>query len=504
MRFSASRHHRDGAGRHSRRELILGAAAGLAGATLASTVPATALATTVTPDTAALMQLAVAAYVYGYPFVYDLTEVRNQTTNPTLRTGRPVNLFGHAATLSVPEERFVSVNNDTLYSVAHCDVRDEPLVLHVPDTDDRYYVMQFIDAWTNNFAYVGRRATGTDEATFVLAGPGWSGEAPSGVPVIEAPTGVFTIVGRYAVDGEADIPAVQGLQADTWLAPLSRYPDPPVADGRELGDWVIAPWDERVGAELLFWEQFRSWLALFPPPAAEHDLVASLAPLGLLNADSPYVDPDPELASLLTGAAAAGQQTIEDALSGSGGLVNGWTVGIHAFDYNVHHLGIGTIDSPEWRIDDRPRAFLTRAASARAGLWGNHGYEAAYFTAYVDDVGQPLSGSSSYRMHFPTPPPVDAFWSITMYDNENFYLVDNPIDRYSIGDRTRGLAYNDDGSLDISIGHVPPADDRVSNWLPAPQGGFRPVLRAYQPGPAILDGSYSVPAIQRLDEAGTA
>lgn len=445
--------------------------------------------------------LATAAYIYGYPFVYSLSEVASQTSDPKLRTGRPVNIFGHAANLSVPEEKFVSVNNDTLYSIAHCDVTDEPLVLNLPDTGERYYVMQLIDAWTNNFAYIGRRASGTQQTVCLLAGPEWQGSAPDGLQLIQAPTNVFSIIGRYAVDGHDDIPNVTALQEQTWLTPLSLYPDQPDTLTRELGDREVAPYDVTVSDDLVFWEQFRSWLALYPPPDAEREFLQTLAPLGLLDAESPYRDPAPELAGVLAAAAEAGRQAIEQVMTEGTTLVNGWTVGLHGFDYNVHNLGPGTVDAPEWRIDDRPRAFLTRAVAARAGLWGNHGYEAAYYTAYVDDTGAALHGASSYVIHFPTPPPVEAFWSITMYDDEDFYLVENPIDRYSIGDRTPTLTYNDDGSLDIYIQHESPGPDLEGNWLPAPAGGFRPVMRAYQPAAPILDGNFTVPAIQKQESA---
>ena len=195
---------------------------------------------------------------------------------------------------AIPNDKFVSLNNDTLYSIANCDVTSEPLVLHLPATGDRYRVMQFVDAWTNNFAYLGTRATGNGEGLFLLAGPNWTGTVPEGMSLIQAPTNVFTIVGRHAVDGAADVPNVEAIQKETWLTPLSAYPT--VSDGsdRKMGDWDMAPYDTRVGDDLLFWEKFRAWLKLFPPPAEEAPFVDRLAPLGLLADESPYVDPDPD------------------------------------------------------------------------------------------------------------------------------------------------------------------------------------------------------------------
>jgi len=171
---------------------------------------------------------AAAAYVYGYPLVYDLKEVASSVEGGgALPMQAPYNSFAYARRLLGPETRFVSPNNDTLYVVGQCDVRQGPLVLHVPDTGDRYYVLQFIDAWTNNFAYIGRRATGTAEAEYLLTDRDYDGPVPDGMTVVAAPTGVFTIGGRVQVNGEADLPAVHALQDQFTLTPLAVGPGGP-------------------------------------------------------------------------------------------------------------------------------------------------------------------------------------------------------------------------------------------------------------------------------------
>jgi hypothetical protein len=177
--------------------------------------------------------------------------------------------------------------------------------------------------------------------------------------------------------------------------------------------------------------------------------------------------------------------------------VNGWNSAMHAFDYNLDHLGPGTLDSPDWKIEDRVQAYATRAAAARGGLWGNHGYEATYAMAWTDADGDPLDGANRYELRLSPPPPVDAFWSLTMYDATDFYLVANAIDRYSIGDRTPGLATGADGSVTISVQRDEPDDDRRANWLPTPDGRFRPLMRMYQPRPEVLDGDYVLPAFTK-------
>jgi hypothetical protein len=134
-----------------------------------------------------------------------------------------------------------------------------------------------------------------------------------------------------------------------------------------------------------------------------------------------------------------------------------------------------------------------------AGLWGNHAYEAVYIMTYHDDRGEQLSGERTYTLRLEPPPPVGAFWSLTMYDTPTLYLIENELDRYSIGDRTPGIIYGAGGSLTITISHAKPIDPlAAANWLPAPAGDFRPVLRMYEPTPAVLDGSYVVPAITRM------
>jgi hypothetical protein len=194
----------------------------------------------------------------------------------------------------------------------------------------------------------------------------------------------------------------------------------------------------------------------------------------------------------------AGQAKIEELAKGGGDAPGGWSSALHLFDYNLDRLGLGTIDAPEWKIADRTKAYVTRAMAARAGLWGNHGYEADYAFAWTDADGQPLDGANRYELRLEQLPPVDAFWSLTMYDVPDFYLVANPIDRYSIGDRTPGLRTGPDGSLTLYLQADSPGPDKEANWLPTPAGAFRPILRMYQPRQPILDGSYALPPVRRV------
>jgi len=446
------------------------------------------------------LSLAAEAYLYGYPLVYNLEMMAEQASGKIV-TGGPVNTFGHAKALLGPEVAFVAPNNDTLYSNLMADVTKEPLVLHVPDTHGRYYVMQFVDAWTNNFAYLGRRATGTAEGLYLLAGPDWSGETPPDMTKVQSPTNIFAIVGRVAVTGDADVPNVLAIQKDIWVTPLSLYPALPDNSQREFGDWDLATMDERVGDELKFWEQLRVGMKLFPPPVTEQAYSQKFAPLGLLADESAYVNPDPELIDTLKAGAAEFKEFMEATVAQSATVlkfVNGWSIPLHIFDYNTENFQIGTLDALKWKIQDRAHAFFMRAFAARIGLWGNHAYEAVYPIADMDGNGDRLVGKYLYVFHLDELPPCNAFWSLTMYEPPEFYLVANPINRYSIGDRTQGLKYNDDGSLDIYFQHESPGAEKESNWLPAPAGPFRVTMRIYQPHEAVLDGSYTLPPIQKV------
>jgi hypothetical protein len=443
-----------------------------------------------TPPAPEAVQAAARAFIYGYPLVYGLREVAGFATgHSTLPVSAPWNTFGYARELLGPETTFVTPNNDTLYTLAALDLSAGPQLIGVPDTGERYYVLQCVDAWTNNFAYIGTRASGNREGRFCFAGPGYDGAVPDGATLVRSPTDVCMIVGRVQVDGVDDLPAVHALQDRFTIEPVGTPAGPPRG---------VPAGDPAAREDLAWWETFRVQLAAFPPPAADAELLEALRPLGVLEPATPYADPDPGLAATLVAAQQAAEAKIEELGKGGAPGPNGWVSAKHIFDYNLDHLGPGTIDSPQWKIADRAVAYATRAAAARAGLFGNHGYEADYELIFTDAGGEQLSGEHRYELRLETPPPVDAFWSLTMYSVPDYLLVANPIGRYSIGDRTPGLRHGEDGSLTLLLQHEPPAEDEQANWLPAPSGAFRPVLRMYAPGAAVLDGTYALPPIRRI------
>jgi hypothetical protein len=298
---------------------------------------------------------------------------------------------------------------------------------------------------------------------------------------------VATILGRWAVDGESDLPAVRRLQEGLKLTHTGT--------GNGLPEV-----DRAVPEDLRFFDQLRVFIRAFPPPRRDREYQARFEALGLLATDSPYRTATAELgASLRAGVAAGKEKMGYGLLHGPSPKQNGWSLTYHAFDYNLDYFELGALDEDDWKTQDGPGRYLERALAARGGLWGNHGYEAAYAMVYDDGDGNALDGSGSYELRFATPPPCDAFWSVTMYDTPDFYLVRNPIDRYSIGDRTPGLRTDADGSLTITIQRDEPDEhERKANWLPTPSGPFRPILRMYEPREAVFDGSYELPPITRI------
>jgi hypothetical protein len=439
-----------------------------------------------------LTNLAARAYVYGFPLVFNLEQVTRLVVSgigsvpPT-----PFNTFSHARTLADPQATFVSINNDTLYSMAPLDLGTGPLLLTVPPVGDRYFVLQFIDAWTDNFAYIGTRATGSDGGRFLLVPPGWEGEPTvDDAVVIRIPSRVAIIIGRWACDGVDDLPAVHALQDALELTPLLETLTAP------QGVPVVA---DLGSPALTFFERYRVWSQAFPPAERDAAAQASFAPLGLAGADS-VADAPADVVDALEAGYVAGRKTLDDLLhSDSSPFVNGWSLTMHVFDYNLDYFEVGTIDAPQWRIEDPQTRVAVRASAALAGLWGNHGYEAVYIMTYVDAAGDALSGDHVYTLTLSPTPPVDAFWSLTMYSLPDFFLVQNELGRYSVGDRTPGIVYDDDGGLTITISRTRPSDAKAAaNWLPAPEGEFRPILRMYAPRPAVFDLTYSVPAIVKI------
>ena len=433
--------------------------------------------------------LGVQAYVYGYPLV-EMERTRRLTTavsEPDQKGRAPVNNFGHIADLADAKFRdVVTPNNDTIYSIGWLDLSEQPLVLHVPDMKGRYYVFELLDAYSNNFENIGRRKYGTNEANYAIVGPGWSGTLPAGVKRIDSPSNTVWIIGRTLVGGREDLPSVHALQKQYALAPLSAYGARAASVGAGSAEtkWTTDPRTLAGLAQtpegLAFFEMLGDVLRANPPEEQEAALVSQFEQIGL-SAERGFRKNELSPAALagLLRAIPVAQRLIDEKVKRVGETINGWLLnpetGRYGYDY------------------------LLRAAIAKKGLGALVPEEALYPIADVDGDGNQLTGAHRYVLRFDKgqTPPVDAFWSITMYGSDRF-LVDNPMDRYSIGDRTQGLKYEEDGSLNIYIQQEAP-EGNESNWLPAPAGDFYVVLRLYEPKKAALDGTYRIPPIRRVD-----
>lgn len=437
-------------------------------------------------------ELAEKAYVYGFPLVFGIQQIKRYLIQGMEGTPAPFNTLSHASHLANDKDTFVSVNNDTLYSWVGIDLSVGPLILHVPNTDNRYYVGQFVDAWSNNFAYIGQRSTGCEAQDFYLVPPNYQGNVPENMIKIEFPTTVGIIIFRWAISGIEELPIIKELQAGTSITV-----EQPENKGQGLPEI-----SEDVPEALHFFESMRLYINQFPSSVADQVKIESqFERLGLLDKDTSLVNlADQDVLSTLEAVGPAGVSLIQQMIqekNADASNVNGWDVSLHMFDYNECYFEVGAINEPRWIIRKRSEAIVQRALAAMSGLWGNNSYEAIYPTIWNDSDQQPLDGQHSYTVTF-KPVPTNGFWSLTMYDVPEFYLVNNPINRYSLGDRTKGIIYNDDGSLTITLSHTQPETDiGKANWLPTPPGKFRPMLRVYQPKEELLSGDYQLPAIQK-------
>lgn len=431
---------------------------------------------------------ATEAYVFAYPLVLmDITRAV-MTGVPAPGKGKaPVNQFAHLDFL--PDDTFTDVvrpNNDTLYSTAWLDVGEEPMVLSVPDTAGRYYLMPLLDAWTNVFASPGSRTTGTGEGHFAITGPGWQGNPPDGLRRLPAPTGTVWLIGRTQVNGHADLQACRSTILQYHLTPLSAwgtdYQPPERVPATEVDTSEPLAQVERMDAQMFFGRAARL-IDKNPPSPQDGQALDNLARFGV-EPGKPFdlgaVDPGTRQA--LDGAAERAFAAMDDHMRTAGRLDNGW---------NVLISDIGTYGTN----------YLRRATIARVGLGANLPEDAVYpNNAGVDRDGNPLSGKRRYVIRFQPgqTPATNAFWSITMYDQRGF-LVNNPIGRYAIGDRDQ-LDLGDDGSLTIYIQHDAPGPDKERNWLPAPEGVFSPTMRIYWPKEAVLQGTWHMPPIEPSDQ----
>jgi hypothetical protein len=399
----------------------------------------------------------------------------------------PVNQFVNVG--EFPNASFkdvVRANVDTLYSSAFLDLSKEPIVLSVPDTRGRYYLMPMLDAWTNVFASPGKRTTGTKAGHFAITGPGWSGKLPGGVQEIKAPTNMVWILGRTQTNGPKDYAAVHAIQKGYKLVPLSSFRKPYTSPKGTVDpnfDMKTPPVEQlQKMSAAAFFKALAALMKENPPPAADAPVLAKLAKIGvILGQDFDPGKLDPAVARGLEKSVAVALDKLQAASKETGTPVNGWRI-------------------PAIVLGNYGTDYGARAVVALVGLGANLPADAVYPSAFVDADGKPLTGANRYVLHFgkDATPPVNAFWSLTMYNAESFF-VDNPINRYAISS-WMPLRKNKDGSIDIYIQRESPGKDKQANWLPAAEGEFNVTMRMYWPkdtAPSIVDGSWKPPAITK-------
>ena len=432
--------------------------------------------------------IAQEAYIYLYPLVtMDLS--RRQLTN--IESGRmpgrgPMNTFAHIRAFPTAEFReVVRPNFDTLYSSAWLDVSREPMVISAPDTRGRYYLLPILDMWTDVFAVPGKRTTGTSPGHWAIVGPGWTRQLPGDMERINAPTPYVWMIGRTQTNGPQDYAAVKEIQDGFVITPLSqwgreRHPangtiDPTV-------DMVTPPLEQvNKMPPLQFFSYAAELLKTNPPHFTDQPIVARMKRLGLAIGKSFDAEQtDPAVRRVLEQGAAGGLKAMYDSIPTMGRPVNGWRV-------NTTTIGVYGTD------------YLKRATIALVGLGANLPEDAVYPLLVADSEGRPIDGANRYLLHFERKelPPVEAFWSITMYDKDGFPIA-NPLNRFAIGDRDE-LKYNPDGSLDLHIQSENPGKDKEGNWLPSPSKGTLGItMRLYSPRAEVLDGRWGPPPVRRV------
>ncbi|MER5205056.1 DUF1254 domain-containing protein [Streptomyces sp. NPDC002825] len=433
-----------------------------------------------TPEEA--RRTAADAWIWGYPLLDNYRTMYRQAIDP--EAAGYVGGFGrfrHYAKLLTPADTdVVTPNNDTPYSVAWLDLRAEPFVLSVPAVD-RYYVLPFHDLDTAYAGFVGARTTGPAAGDHLIAGPGWNGPVPEGVAsVLRADTFLVGVMGRTYLSGPEDVPALRAIQERYELRPLSTYTDTAAPHPADEPVWPV--WREEYLGTIEFFTLLDFLLRFFPVLEEERGVRDRLAALGVSGTG------EFEPASLSPDVRAAVEQGIADARARLEKAVAATTLSTDLFGTRAE-LG-----------DD----YIGRAVAAEVGLYGLPAAEAWYGGWSADEQGDhpPNGAAHDHVVRFPPGqlPPARFFWSVTLYGLPDRLLVANEIDRYSIGDRTPGLVYDDDGGLTLYVRKDRPTDPKqAANWLPAPEGPFNLVVRLYGPDPSVLDGAWRLPPLGVAD-----
>lgn len=449
-------------------------------------------ATEVTPHEEYVRAIARTAYVWGWPMVNMLNRRAriSQAPHPGLLGGvlpaAPRGQIGMLHDYIEPSQRFIACpNQDVVYGLGFFDLDTEPAVVQVPDFGDRFWVYAAYDQRTDQFGQLGK-PYGTEPGFYLLVGPNWDGNTPDGITgVVQASTSLANIVPRvFMNDTDEDRAAIQPLVNQIVAYPLSEF-----TGEMKTMDWAnaedIPTPDQGSGAETRwvvpekFFDQFPEVLEMVPPQPGEEALYAQFRWL------VDVVTEDPALKAAIADEAAKAEAEVIDPFlqwkHNGKPAGNGWNRSVNGANFGVD--------------------YFNRTATSRSNMFENRPTETQYFYTDNDASGTPLDGSKTYAITFAAgeEPPVNGFWSMTLYNKEHFFHS-NDLGRYSLGTKNKGLKRNDDGSLTLYAGAASPGNDKESNWLPAPDGPFSLYIRAYWGMESILDGSWQPPKIEVVQQ----
>jgi len=439
--------------------------------------------TPVTPAEA--RAIAKEAYIYGNPLadsyriLYGSFVDRN---NPEFKA--PWNQIKNISRVYTPDDREVQTpNSDTPYSWLGLDLRTEPYVLTVPPIEKgRYFSIQLIDLYTHNFGYIGTRTTGNDGGNFLIAGPNWKGSVPKGITkMIRSETELVVAVYRTQLFNPGDIENVKAIQARYKVQPLSAFLGQPPLQAAPTIDFIKPLTREEITKSPKIFQQLNFVLQFCPTEPSEQELMARFAKIDIGAGKTFDWDKfSPEIQAAIG-------QGIADAWADFAKLKKRVEAG---------EIGSGDVFGTREHLKNN---YLFRMAGAVLGIWGNSAQEAIYPTYLVDADGQKLDGAHRYTLRFAPGqlPPVNSFWSLTMYELPASLLVANPINRYLLNSpMLPDFVRDPDGGITFYIQHDSPGKAKEPNWLPAPEGPFSVVMRLYWPKPDALDGTWKQPPLK--------
>jgi hypothetical protein len=413
----------------------------------------------------------------------DITRKQSVNIEPGKEFGKgPMNMFINIPAYPPADMKVVvRPNFDTLYSIAWLDLTKEPMIVSAPDTHGRYYLLPTLDMWTDVFASPGSRTTGTQAGNFLYTPPGWTGTLPKGFTQIAAPTPYVCILGRIRTDGPADYAAVHEFQAGLKVTALSQWGKAAEPVKVEIDPTVDMKTPPKVQVDTMPADKYFAYAAelmkLHPPHLTDQPIIAQMKRIGIEPGKSfDFTKLDPAVQSALMSAPEDAQQIMNWKLATLARVVNGWSM-------NTDTMGV------------YGNYYLKRAIITQIGIGANLPEDAIYPLNLFDDTGKPLDGANKYTIHFEkgATPPVNAFWSITLYDSDG-YQVANELNRFAVSN-WMPFKYNVDGSLDLYFQNESPGKNKEANWLPAPKGAFNLTMRLYDPKSAALTGKWNPPPV---------